>query len=120
MVLSLLLHWVITAAILLLIGNVMPGIHLASFGTAMIAAVIMGLVNFFIKPILSILTLPLNFLTLGLFSFVINALMFALVAWMVPGFEVSNFMSALGGSILMAIMTSLLGMLLPERTSRAL
>lgn len=120
MLVSLLLHWVITAAIILMISNIMPGIQIASFGTAMIAAVIMGLVNFFIRPLLSILTLPLNFLTLGLFSFVINALMFALVAWLVPGFEVNNFMSALGGSILMAIMTSVLGMFLPERTSRAL
>lgn len=120
MLLSLLLHWVLTAALLLAVSAIMPGIHIASFGVAMIAAVIMGLVNFFIRPLLSILTLPLNFLTLGLFSFVINALMFALVAWLVPGFEVSSFMSALGGSILLAIMTSVLGMVLPERTTRAL
>ena len=120
MLLSLILHWVITAAVLLLISNIMPGIHIDSFGVAMIAALVMGLVNFFIKPILVLLTLPLNFLTLGLFSFVINAALFGLVAWLVPGFAVASFLSALGGSLLLAIMTSLLGMLLPENTSRAL
>lgn len=116
MLLSVILHLILTAAILMLISAVMPGIHLAGFGTAVVAAIIMGLVNFFIRPVLFFLTLPLNFLTLGLFSFVINALLFALVAWLVPGFEVSNFMSALGGSILMAIMTSVLGLMLPEQT----
>jgi len=114
MLLSLILHLLITAAVLMLVSAIMPGVYLAGFGTAVAAAIIMGLVNFFLRPLLLLLTLPLNFLTLGLFSFVINALMFALVAWLVPGFEVSNFMSALGGSILLAIMTSVLGMFAPE------
>jgi len=116
MLLSVILHLLLTAAILLLVSAIMPGVHIAGFGTAIVAALIMGLVNFFIRPVLFFLTLPLNFLTLGLFSFVINALLFALVAWLVPGFEISNFMSALGGSILMAIMTSMLGLLLPQQT----
>lgn len=115
MLLSLLLHWVLTAVILLLINAIVPGIYIAGFGTALLAALVIGLVNFFIRPALMFLTLPLNLLTLGLFSFVINALLFALVAWIVPGFEVANFLSALLGAILLALMTSVLSMLTPER-----
>ncbi len=113
--LSALLHWILTAVILLIVDAIMPGISISSFGTALIAALVMGLVNFFIRPVLALLTLPINLLTLGLFSFVINALLFWLVAALVPGFEVSNFISALGGSLLLALMTMLLGWLLPER-----
>lgn len=119
MLLSALLYWVLTAAILLLIDALLPGIAISGFGTAMLAAVIMGLVNFFIRPLVSLLTLPLNLLTLGLFSFVINALMFALVAAIVPGFEVSNFLNALVGSLLLALMTSVLGMMTHNRSSVA-
>ena len=116
MILSLLLYWVLTAAILLLVDAILPGVEIATFGTALIAAIVMGLVNFFIRPLLTLLTLPLNLLTLGLFSFVVNALLFALVAWLVPGFEVSNFLYALVGSLLLAVMTSVLGMLMPDRS----
>lgn len=119
MILSLILHWVLTAAILLLVDAMMPGITINSFGTAMVAALVMGLVNFFIRPVLTLLTLPLNLLTLGLFSLVINALMFALVAAIVPGFEVSNFLSALVGSVLLALMTGLLGMISTDRSRLA-
>lgn len=115
MLLSAILHWVLTAIILLLIGAVLPGIEIASIGTALIAALVMGVVNLLIRPILLLLTLPLSILTLGLFAFVINALMFALVAWLVPGFEVTNFLSALVGSILLALMTSLLSGLTSAR-----
>lgn len=115
MLLSLLLHWVLTAVILLIVDAILPGIAISGFGTALIAALVMGLVNFFIRPVLALLTLPLNMLTLGLFSFVVNAILFALVAWLVPGFEVVSFFSALIGSILLALMTGLLGMLTPDR-----
>jgi putative membrane protein len=116
MLLSLLLYWAFTAVILLLVDAIMPGIEIAGFGTALIAALVMGLVNFFIRPILSLLTLPLNLLTLGLFSFVVNALMFALVAAIVPGFEVHNFLNALVGSLLLALMTGVLGTFMGDRS----
>jgi putative membrane protein len=119
MLLSLVLYWVLTAVVLLIVDALLPGILISGFGTALIAALVMGLVNFFIRPILSILTLPLNLLTLGLFSFIVNALMFALVAWMVPGFEVNGFFNALIGSLLLSIMTSILSMVLPGRSSMA-
>jgi len=119
MLLSILLHWLLTAAILLLIGAIMPGIHISGYSSALVAALVMGLVNFFIKPVLTLLTLPLNLLTLGLFSFIINAMMFALVAWLVPGFEISNFFSALVGSLLLALMSSILGMFGSDRSRLA-
>jgi putative membrane protein len=116
MLLSLLLYWVLTAVVLLIVDAILPGIAISSFGTALVAALVMGLVNFFIRPILSLLTLPLNILTLGLFSFIVNALMFGLVAAIVPGFEVNGFLNALLGSLLLSIMTSVLGMLMPGRS----
>lgn len=115
MLLGILLYWVLTAVVLLIVDAILPGVEIAGFGTALIAALVMGLVNFFIRPILSLLALPLNLLTLGLFSFIINAMLFALVAWMVPGFEVTNFLNALVGSLLLALMTSVLGMFMGER-----
>jgi len=74
---------------------VLPGIHVDSFVTAVIVAVILGVVNAFIKPLLVLLTLPVTILTLGLFVFVINALMVLLVAAIVPGFKVDGFWMAL-------------------------
>ena len=115
MLLSLILHWVFTALVLLLVDAIMPDITISGFGTAMLAAFVMGLVNVAIRPVLSLLTLPLNLLTLGLFSFVINAILFALVAGIVPGFEIHGFLSALIGSLLMAIMTGVLGTFVPGR-----
>jgi putative membrane protein len=109
MIVSLLVYWLLTALILMLVDAILPGISIHGFGTALLAAFVMGLVNFFIRPLLNFLTLPLNILTLGLFSFVVNAILFALVAWIVPGFVVSNFLSALIGSLLLALMTGLLG-----------
>jgi putative membrane protein len=115
MIVSMLVYWLLTALVLMVVDALLPGIAISSFGTAMLAAFLMGVVNFFVKPLLSLLTLPLNIVTLGLFSFVINAILFALVAWMVPGFEVSNFLSALAGSLILALMTGFLGSMLPNQ-----
>lgn len=106
--LSLLLHWIVYALVLLLISQILPGVYVADFITALMAALMLGIVNALILPILGFLTLPINILTLGLFSFVLNALMFALAAAIVPGFEVSNFISALCGSLLLAIFSAVI------------
>jgi putative membrane protein len=113
-----LLHWLLTAAVLILIANLVPGIFVSSFGVALLAAAVMGLVNILVRPIVSLLTLPINLLTLGLFSFVINALMFALVAYLVPGFEVTSFWSALIGSLILSVITALLGTMPNYRAGR--
>lgn len=102
-----LIHWCISALLLMLTAYIMPGIHVDSFTAALIGAFAIGFVNILIKPLVLLLTLPLNILTLGLFTLVINALMFSLAAYVVPGFEVNNFFSALFGAILLAILNAL-------------
>lgn len=103
--LYLLIKWVLFAGALLFTAWVVPGISFVSFTSALLAALVMGLVNIFVRPILLILTLPINLLTLGLLTFVINALMFLFVAKLVPGFNVNGFMAALLGSIVLSIIS---------------
>jgi putative membrane protein len=110
--LMLLARWIINAAALLLVAYLYPGVSVESFATALVAALVLGLVNAFVRPILVILTLPVTLLTLGLFLFVINALLFWLVAELVPGFRVSGFGAALLGSILYSVITLITSWLL--------
>jgi putative membrane protein len=89
------LRAVITAAGLWLATQWVPGVHISDTTTLLIAAVLLGVVNAIVKPIAFILTLPVTILTLGLFLFVLNAAMVALVAWMLPGFHLDGFKAAL-------------------------
>lgn len=113
--LSLLARWILNAAALLLVAYLYPGVEVTSFFAAAIAALVLGLVNAVIRPILVILTLPATILTLGLFLFVINALLFWLVAEIVDGFQVTGFVAALVGSILFSLITLLTSWLLVPR-----
>lgn len=113
--LSLLARWIVNAAALLLIAYLYPGVTVQSFFAAAMAALVLGLVNAIIRPILILLTLPVTILTLGLFLFVINALMFWLVAEIVPGFKVTGFVAALVGSILYSVITLITSWLLFPR-----
>jgi putative membrane protein len=108
----LLLRWAVNAAALLLVAYLYPGVTVESFFAALIAALVLGLVNAVIRPILVILTLPATLLTLGLFIFVINALLFWFVAEIVQGFRVTGFGAALVGSILYSLITLLTSWLL--------
>lgn len=101
----LLIRWVLFALALLFTAWIVPGISFANFQTALLAALVMGLINLFIRPIILVLTLPLNLLTLGLLTFIINALMFLLVAKIVAGFMVTGFLAALLGSIVLSIIS---------------
>ena len=112
---ALLLRWVINAAGLLLVAYLYPGVQVEGFLSALLAALVLGLVNAVIRPILVILTLPVTVLTLGLFIFVINALLFWFVAEIVHGFRVTGFGAALLGSILYSIVTLLTSWLLLGR-----
>lgn len=96
-----LLRWLLNAAALMAVAYLVPGFHVNSFYTALIVALVLGIVNAIIKPIIVILTLPINILTLGLFTFVINAGLILLVSTVVKGFTVDSFVTALiGGAIL--------------------
>jgi putative membrane protein len=96
----LILLWILNAVALLAVAYLMPSIHVASFGAAMLAALLLGLINAVVRPLLLLLTLPVTLLTLGLFIFVINGLMFWLAGSLIEGFAVGGFWSAVFGSLL--------------------
>ena len=92
-----------------------PGLHVDTPGTAIIAGIALGLVNAIVRPLLLLLTLPLTLLTLGLFIFVVNAICLALVAWLVPGFSISGVGSALIGAIVISLVSWLLSAILIDK-----
>jgi putative membrane protein len=100
---KLLVRWLLLAAALLLVAYLYPGVTVASFGAAMIAAFVLGLLNTIVRPLLVLLTLPVTLLTLGLFLFVINALMFWAAAGVMEGFAVAGFTAALVGSLIYSV-----------------
>ena len=108
--LGLLIRWLLSALALILTSKIVPGITVDGVTALLIAAIVLGLVNAIVRPILVFFTLPLTFLTLGLFLLVVNAITFGLAAWLVPGFSVNGFLPALLGSIVMAILSSVFGM----------
>jgi putative membrane protein len=103
---KLLAKWLLSAAALLFVTYIYSGVQVSSFGAAMIAAFVIGLLNTVVRPILVVLTFPVTIVTLGLFLFVINALMFWAASGLLGGFHVRDFMAALIGSLIY----SLLGM----------
>ncbi len=109
-----LLIWLLNTCALLAVGYLMPSIEVASFGSALLAAAILGLVNTWLRPLLILLTLPATLLTLGLFLFVLNGLMFWLAGSMFEGFVVGGFWPAFFGAILYSILSSILSSLLPQ------
>ena len=113
--LTLIARWIINAAALLLVAYLYPGVTVESFFAAMVAALVLGLVNALIRPLLVLLTLPVTILTLGLFLFVINAFLFWFVAEIVTGFKVTGFVAALVGSVLYSLITLVTSWLLFPR-----
>lgn len=111
---TLLLVWILNAVALLAVAYLLPGIQVASFGSAMLAALILGLVNMLVKPVLVILTLPITIVTMGLFLFVINALLFWFVGSILKGFQVTGFWWAVAGAILYSIIAGLLSNLIQK------
>ncbi|GAA6620937.1 phage holin family protein [Scytonema sp. NUACC26] len=91
-----------TALSLLIVDLIVPGVNIANFPSAMIAAVAIGLINGSVKPVLSTLSLPLNFVTLGAFSLVVNGICFALAAFVVPGFSVHGIIAFLLGPVVLS------------------
>lgn len=106
---EILISWLVSALAILVTAYVLPGVHIASIFTALVTAVVLGIINSILKPILLLLTLPINILTLGLLTFVINALLVMLAAQIVPGFHVDGFLWALAFSIVLSIINSFLG-----------
>jgi len=110
---NLILVWILNAVALLVVAYILPGISVASFGSALVAALVLGLLNMLVKPVLVLLTLPITIVTLGLFLIVLNALLFWLAGSILRGFQVSGFWWAVGGAILYSIISGLLSRIIP-------
>lgn len=106
---TMILKLLLNAFVVFLASYILPGVEIESFVTAIIVAIVLGILNVFLKPILVILTLPINILTLGLFTLVINTLLVLLASSIVPGFVVLSFWWALGFSLIVSIISSFLG-----------
>ena len=109
---KLIVKWLLSAAALLAVANLYNGVVVTSFTSALIAAFVIGLFNTILKPILVLLTLPVTFITLGLFLFVINALMFWAAASVLDGFKVNGFVAALIGSLIYSVMSIVINLAL--------
>jgi putative membrane protein len=109
--LRLVVVWLINTLALLAVSYLMPSVQVSSFGAALAAALLLGLVNAFVRPLLVILTLPVTLLTLGLFIFVLNGLLFLGVANLLEGFYVAGFWPAIFGAILFSFVSWLLSAL---------
>jgi len=106
---SFLLQWLVSGLAIIITAYLLPGVRVAGFFAALVTALILGLINAFIRPVLILLTLPLNILTLGLFTLVINALLIMLAAAIVPGFTVQGFWWALLFGLVLAVVNYALG-----------
>lgn len=110
---KILVNLILSALAVFIAAYILPGVSVANFTTALVAAVVLGIINAVLKPILLILTLPINILTLGLFTFILNAALILLAAKIVPGFHVDGFISAIILSIVLAIINFFLHSLSP-------
>ncbi len=102
---SLILQWLVLSLAIMIMAWIVPGIVVSNFLTAMLAGVVIALINIFIKPVLLIFFLPINILTLGIFVMVINALLLLFVAYLVPGVTINGFWSAFAGAIILSLLT---------------
>ena len=105
---KLLIHWILSALAIVIVAYLLPGIIVKSFFVALVVAVVLGFFNMIIRPILFVLTLPINVLTLGLFTLVINAALVLLTSAVVPGFSVAGFWTAVLFSIILWLVNAVL------------
>jgi putative membrane protein len=108
------MRWIVSGIALAIVSKIGIGVHVDDVGSLVAATIVIGLVNSLIRPIIVLLTLPLNCLTFGLFGLLVNAGLFAATHLLVPGFHVDGFLAAALGSILMSILSGLLGNILPD------
>jgi putative membrane protein len=115
---KLLIRWLLSAAALMVIAHIVPGIYIKNYGAALIAAAVIGLVNATLGSFLKFLTFPITILTLGLFLIVINAAMLKVAAYFTPHFAVTTWTAAIIGAILLSLVSSFLHWLLKEDRER--
>jgi len=119
MFIYILFRWLVNALLLMLIPYIVTSVEIKNFYTALVTALVLGLVNAVIRPILILLTLPINILTLGLFTLIINGLMFWFVASFVKGFEIPGFWAAFWAALVYSILSAIINFLLKERPKTA-
>lgn len=107
----LLVRWILFTLAIIFVAWLVPGIEVENFQSAMLVTVIIALINIFIRPLIQLITLPINILTLGIFGLIINAFMFMLAGYMAPGFEVESFLSAFLGSIVLSFLGLIINMI---------
>jgi putative membrane protein len=112
---GILIRWTILTVSIIAASYLLEGIHVSGFFSAFFAAAALGILNALFRPILLILTLPINVLTLGLFTFIINALMLKMASGIIPGFEVHGFWTAVIGSLIISIISWLLNSFISDR-----
>ena len=112
---KLLIHWVVSACLLLVVAHVVPGFYVGGFVAALIAALVIGLVNATVGTFLKVLTFPLTILTLGIFLLIINALMLMLASRLVSGFHVNGFVPAFWGALILSVLHMVLRWVLPKK-----
>jgi putative membrane protein len=110
-----LLHWIVNAVVLLIVSHFVPGFHISGFASAMFAVVIIGIINATLGLFLKVMTFPLSFLTLGLFVFVIDAIVLWFSSKLVPGFSVTGFKPAFIAALILALIQMLLGFFSSEK-----
>jgi putative membrane protein len=108
-----LLNWFVMTIAILISAYILPGITIGSLTAAVVTALVLGLINAIVRPILIVLTLPLSIITFGLFTFILNALLVLLTSSIVPGFHVNGFWWALLFSLLFSIVSSVLHRIVP-------
>ncbi|HEX9022429.1 MAG TPA: phage holin family protein [Geobacteraceae bacterium] len=109
---TLLMKWAINTLALLVVVNVVSGISVARWQTLLVGALVIGLLNAFLRPVLFFLTLPVTVVTLGLFTLVLNGIIFYLAAWLVKGFYVTGFWSSFVAALVFSVVSFLLNMLM--------
>lgn len=112
---GLLIRWVLNALALILTDKLIAGISVDGFVAALIAALVLGVVNAVIRPVVKLLTIPIRFITLGLFTLVINGLMLLLVSKVVEGFRVDGLLPAVIGAIVLSVISAVLNMIIKDR-----
>ena len=112
---DILINLLLSAIAVVVSAYILPGVKVDGFLTALVVAIVLSVVNTFVKPLVLLLTLPINILTLGLFTFIVNALMILLVSAIVPGFKVDGILWALVFSVVLSLVSSAIFMLFPNK-----
>ena len=110
---AVLINWIVSAMVIFTVAYVIPGVHVTSFTTALVVALVLGILNAIVKPILVVLTLPITIITLGIFYLILNAILIVVASKIVPGFIIDSFFSAFIFGLILSIVNTFIHKFLP-------